>query len=216
MLELDGRIDEAVSACRRGLTSTSEVGSIKDRMDRRQIAQTLARLLLETGEEAEEVIERLLQEGHDDFATLYLAGRLALLRSDINGALRIGLRLTTIDTDALEIGMIAYDLRLFGEFAWALLGGAYHRAGRRLEAGEAYRQAWLRAPGNMAYLAKAAALGADVAGHRTRLTQIRSDLMSGRRMDIAGLKHAAFRLAHSFKPTLVLRSFTQSASISAA
>ncbi|SFM05157.1 tetratricopeptide repeat-containing glycosyltransferase family 2 protein [Methylorubrum salsuginis] len=162
MLELDGRIDEAISACHRGLASTSEDGSIKDRMDRRQIAQTLARLLLETGEEADQVIERLLQEGHDDFATLYLAGRLALLRGDADSALRIGRQLTAIDTDALEIGMIAYDLRLFGEFAWALLGGAYHQAGRRSEAGEAYQQAWLRAPGNMAYLAKAAALGAAV------------------------------------------------------
>lgn len=169
MLALDGRHDEAVTICRRGLAATRDVGTDKDRLDRRQLAQTLTRLLIETGEDATQVIGALLREDPDDFGTLYLAGRSSLLRGDAHDALQKGRRLVGIDASALEIGLVAYDLRLFGEFAWALLGAAYLQAGRRPEAGEAYRQAWLCAPHNTAHLCKAVGLGSNV-GRTTTAT----------------------------------------------
>ncbi len=169
MLALDGRHDEAVTICRRGLAATRDVGTDKDRMDRRQLAQTLTRLLIERGEDTTHLIGALLREDPDDFGSLYLAGRSSLLRGDAEDALQKGRRLVGIDASALEIGLVAYDLRLFGELAWALLGAAYLQAGQRPEAGEAYRQAWLCAPDNTAYLCKAVGLGSNV-GRSTSAT----------------------------------------------
>ena len=106
------------------------------------------------------MIARLLREDGDDWAVVYLHGCVLLERGDLDGALAIGRRLAGIDPDALDDGLVAYDKRLFGDRAWALVAAAHHRAGRRSDAARAFGEAWRRLPGETAYLAKATALGA--------------------------------------------------------
>ena len=162
MLVLDGRLEQAISICRQGLASASEVGSRKNILDRRLIAHTLVRILVEEDRDASDVLSRLLKDDPNDFVTLYLSARASLRRGDNGYALRIGRRLVAVEPDELQDSLTAYDVRLFGEFAWALIGAAHYQAGRRAEAGEAYAQAMRLAPSNTAYLSKAVALGARV------------------------------------------------------
>ena len=55
--------------------------------------------------------------------------------------------------------LVAYDKRLFGEWAHDLLGAAFVRMGRRDLAASAFAKASACAPDNLGYRAKAAAFG---------------------------------------------------------
>jgi glycosyltransferase involved in cell wall biosynthesis len=64
--------------------------------------------------------------------------------------------LLTVDLATLPAQGIAYDARIFGEWAYASLGLGYFRAGRNAEAAEAYAEAERCAPDNAEYRVKRA------------------------------------------------------------
>lgn len=64
--------------------------------------------------------------------------------------------LAAIDTATFADPLVAYDKRLFGEWAYDLLGAAYARMGRRDLAASAFAKAMALAPDSLAYRAKAA------------------------------------------------------------
>jgi glycosyltransferase involved in cell wall biosynthesis len=65
--------------------------------------------------------------------------------------------LVAIDAESFADPLVAYDKRLFGEWAHDLLGAAYVRMGRLDLAASAFASASALAPDNLAYRAKAAA-----------------------------------------------------------
>ena len=66
-------------------------------------------------------------------------------------------RLSAIEAETFFDPLTAYDYRIFGEWAYDLLGAVYARFGQRTKAGEAFAQAARLAPDNIGYRAKAVA-----------------------------------------------------------
>lgn len=153
-----GRREDAIEACRRGLSISIEEPSRKEIVDRRQLGKTYARLLLDEGQVADDVIAELLEDLPEDWALLYLKARSDLAAGRHESALAIAERLKAIDPDELTDGFVAYDRRLFTDFAWDLTGAACLLSGRRRDAAAAYRKAACLAPEVVGYRAKAAAL----------------------------------------------------------
>ncbi len=149
---------EAIEACRCGLQIPIDSRLPKTASDRRQLAKTYARLLLEAGEDAEPVLASLLLEAPKDWSILYLKARFDLSKGDHASALAIADRLRSVDPESLEEELVAYDKRLFGDLAWDLAAAAHVCAGAYREAELAYRRAAELAPNVVAYRAKAAAL----------------------------------------------------------
>ena len=162
-LALAGYRGDAIKICRRGLDHVGEERSLNSELDRRQLEQTFVRLLVETGEDPGFLLDRLIEDTPDNWALLYLKARTSVSRGWYEQAIELAHRFLSVDPETLQIGMTAFDKRLFGEFAWDLIALAHGRAGRLAEAASAYKEAWKLAPDKIAYYAKAIALGADLA-----------------------------------------------------
>lgn len=162
-----GRLDEALGACRQGLGVAMEVSSPKRVVDRRQLRKTYARLLLDKGLAADELIMALLDETPEDWSLLYLKARSDLANGNPGAARAIAERLRAIDPDGLADGFVAYDRRLFADLALDLLAASHLEEGRKSEAAAAYREASRLAPDVLDYRVKAAALdGSERAAER--------------------------------------------------
>lgn len=157
-----GRTDEALETCRRGLAITVDESSPKAVFDRRQLAQTYARLLIDTGEDAGPLLTSLLREAPEDWSILYLKARFDLCRGDHGSARAISERLKSVDPENLGGGSVAYDKRLFRDLAWDLSAAAHLQAAAYSKAAFDYRKAAELAPEIAAYRVKAAALSARV------------------------------------------------------
>ena len=76
--------------------------------------------------------------------------------------------LTAVDAETIADPVTAFDKRIFGEWAYDLMGAAYARLGQRAEAAAAFGRAAQIAPGNPAYRAKAVAFSEAEAGKMPR------------------------------------------------
>jgi tetratricopeptide (TPR) repeat protein len=85
------------------------------------------------------------------------AGRTALAVGEAEAALALADLLHAIDADSFIDPLMAYDKRIFGEWALDLKGAALLRLGQRAEAADAFRRAGELAPDNPAYRFKAIA-----------------------------------------------------------
>jgi tetratricopeptide (TPR) repeat protein len=158
MLSIAGQKQKAIEVCKRGLTSPAVKETQKDMLDRRELVKTLVRLLLEQGESVGDLIKSQLEDAPRDWALLYFKARSDLLAGDARSALAIGRELSALDPDELQDGLVAYDLRLFGDLAFDLMGAAFLHEGLHAEAAAAFSRAFELAPNNLAYYAKAVAM----------------------------------------------------------
>lgn len=160
-----GRRAEAVRACWRALDAASALPDEKQTCDAAQAWQWLVNLHLDSDPaEAVALARRGLSvnPGHHALQlmlanALFAAGEAASIPDLLDP-------LSAIDGETFEDPLVAYDKRIFGEWAHDLMGAAYARMGRREEAAAAFGKAAALDPGNLAYRAKAAVFSGVKAG----------------------------------------------------
>lgn len=162
-LAATGRLEEAEAACWRAIALSAEAGA-NAKQHRDGAIAWLELIGLHAGQDALEAA-RLAREAlaafPQDMALRLAAGRTALAAGDAEAALALAGHLCAVDADTFMDPLMAYDKRIFGEWAFELKGAALLRLGRRPEAAEAFRRAGGFAPDDPAYRFKAiAAAGA--------------------------------------------------------
>jgi glycosyltransferase involved in cell wall biosynthesis len=152
-----GRVDEAVAAAFQGLQAARRHPSEKQRANASMIFQFLARIHLERGQDSSRLISEGLAAVPDDHALWFIAARARLDAGELETARRIAENLLKVDIDALSDGLLAFDQRIFGEFANDLAGIAAFRLGLFAEAWRHFSSAAAVAPDDMSYRIKARA-----------------------------------------------------------
>ena len=161
-----GRTDEALAAGLRGLQAAKIEPSEKQRANASMIYQMLARIELENGRDPLPLIAEGLAAEPGDFALQFLEGRARLDAGEYEQALQIARSLRAVDPDLLDEGLLAFDRRIFTEFADDLAGIASFRLGAFAEAARRFSAAASSAAQAEPYRAKARA--ALAAGNRVR------------------------------------------------
>src|SRR5580704_5489230 len=156
-----GDVDAATHAARRGLQAARDLPSDKQRANASLIYQMLARLALARREDPRALIAEGLAAVPDDHALALMQARALLDAGAAEPALAVATRLAAIDPDALADGLLAFDRRIFGEFAHDLAAVAALRLRRFGEARAHFDAAAALAPDPLPYRvkARAAALG---------------------------------------------------------
>ncbi|MGB3417849.1 MAG: glycosyltransferase family 2 protein [Mesorhizobium sp.] len=158
-LSATGRRQEAEAACRRAIAlSAAARSNAKQYRDGAIAWLELIGLHVETNAEA---AARLAREAvaafPEDMALRLAAARTAFATGEVEAALTLADALAAIDADSFIDPLMAYDKRIFGEWALDLKGAALLRLGRRAEAADAFRRAGELAPDDPAYRFKAIA-----------------------------------------------------------
>ncbi len=158
-LAATGRRQEAEDACRRAIALSAAAGAnAKQHRDGGVAWLELIGLYADTDTEAAARLAReALDALPDDMALHLAAARTALANGEAEMALALVDRLCAVDADNFIDPLMAYDKRIFGEWAFELKGAALLRLGRRAEAAEAFRRAGAFAPDDAAYQFKAIA-----------------------------------------------------------
>jgi tetratricopeptide (TPR) repeat protein len=152
-----GEVEEAVRAASRGLQAARDSPSEKQSANASLIHQMLARLAFERHDDPRPIIAAGLTAVPDDHALALMRARALLDAGEAEQALSVAIGLTSIDPDRLSDGLLAFDRRIFGEFACDLAGIAAFRLGRLAEAGDHFTQAAGLAPHPLPYRLKARA-----------------------------------------------------------
>jgi len=135
-----GRIEDATRVGHEGLDVARRNDNEKSRADASLIYQMLARLD-PPGEATLALIEEGLARFPSDYALRFqLAQQLAQLNHHAEALPQLEV-LRTIDPDALGDGLLAFDRRIFGAFAWQLTGTCLMAMGHRQESLKAFRAA---------------------------------------------------------------------------
>jgi tetratricopeptide (TPR) repeat protein len=121
------------------------------------IFQFLARIHLERGQDPSPLISEGLAAVPDDYALWFIAARARLDAGEFETARRIAENLLSVDTDTLSDGLLAFDQRIFDEFANDLAGVAAFRLGLFAEASRRFSDAAAVAPDSVSYRVKARA-----------------------------------------------------------
>ena len=160
-----GEPQQAIAACRRAVAiARTTAEPARDRVDGSLANQTLARILEEQGQDPLPAIEEGLAVFPDDRALAFMRAR-AMVRAGRDGEALVVLDgLLATDAETFHHPIMAYDKRIFSEFAHDLRGAALLHLGRGEEAAAAFVAAAAAAPDNLAYRAKAAA----ARGHAAR------------------------------------------------
>lgn len=153
-----GRREEAVAACWRAVEAADAYPDEKQAGDVTLAWQWLVAMHMPLApDEAARLARRGLDAHPHNHAlrlmlanALFLAGEAARLPEMLEP-------LIAIDAETFADALVAYDKRIFGEWALDLLGAAYARMGCRNEAALAFRRANALAPDNLAYRIKAEA-----------------------------------------------------------
>ena len=152
-----GEVDAATHAARRGLQAARDFPSDKQRANASLIYQMLARLALARREDPRPLIAEGLSAMPDDHALALMRARALLDAGEAEPALAVAARLAAIDPDALADGLLAFDRRIFGEFAHDLAAVAALRLRRFGEARAHFDAAAALAPNPLPYRVKARA-----------------------------------------------------------
>ncbi|MBX9840981.1 MAG: glycosyltransferase [Xanthobacteraceae bacterium] len=155
-----GRNEEAARACRRAIELAEASQELKQRHDAVPAWRRLIALSAAEPAEAVALARRALalyplshSLQYDLARALFAAGRTDELFPIVDA-------LTAIDPETFSHPIVAYDKRIFGEWAFDLKGAAHARRGHRAEAAAAFARAAALAPDNLAYRAKATAFAA--------------------------------------------------------
>jgi tetratricopeptide (TPR) repeat protein len=150
----------AIKSCRRAMRIAREDGSAKQRADACIACQTLVDLLGRRGIHALEAVREGLALWPGHRALLLLKARILLAMENPEEALVIAEALRREAPERAWDDLIAYDERVFGDYAHEVAAVALHRLGRRDEARDAFLAAAAAAPDDPSYRIKAIALGA--------------------------------------------------------
>ncbi len=153
-----GRPAEALEAAARGLAAAEGDADEKQGADASMIFQTMARLLREQGQDPLAVIERGLERCPSDYGLRFLRARASLDAGRPLSALEDAETLRSVDPDALDGGLLAFERAIFGEKACELAALACLRLGRREAAADWFAEAARLAPDSSLYRLKAAAI----------------------------------------------------------
>ena len=135
-----GRIDDAMRVGDEGLAVARRNDSEKNRADASLIYQMLVRIM-DPGEATLALIEEGMARYPADYALRFqLAQHLAQLNRHSEALPNLEL-LRAIDPETLGDGLLAFDCRIFGEFAWHLSGTCLMAMGQREKALQAFRAA---------------------------------------------------------------------------
>lgn len=152
-----GRRAEAVRACWKALRAASALPDEKQTCDAAQAWQWLVTLYLNSNPARAVALARRGVSAHPEHHALQLMLANALFAAGEAASIPELLEpLIAIDGETFEDPLVAYDKRIFGEWAHDLMGAAYARMGRREDAAEAFGRAAALAPDNLAYRIKSA------------------------------------------------------------
>lgn len=156
-LHATGEKHEAMKALQRAIETADRTGTARARVEASMAAQSLARLHLDGGRwaEAGAVIEQGLGLRPGDPALLLLKGRTLVELGHLEQALAIVSSLSRNNPELFFDPDLAYDLRIFSEWPYAMIGLIEFRLGRFQAAHDAYRAAAAAAPGVAEYPVKA-------------------------------------------------------------
>lgn len=153
-----GRRPEAVRACWTALRAAAALPDEKQNCDAALAWQWLVTLHLHANPVRAVALARRGLSAHPEHHALRLMLANALFAAGEAAPIPDLLDpLIAIDGETFEDPLVAYDKRIFGEWAHDLMGAACARLGRRADAGEAFRRAAILSPDNLAYRTKAAA-----------------------------------------------------------
>ena len=153
-----GRRDEAIVACRRGLTAAESLGLGREDSVAALLACQLAVLLRGRGEDTLPVVAEGLRHYPGHWALRFLEARALVDAARFDEALAIVESLLAVDAVTFCDPAVSYDERIFGVDALELKAVALLRSGRRVAAGRAFAEASALAPDELSYKVKAAAL----------------------------------------------------------
>lgn len=157
-----GESERAQAALRMAIATARRTGHPLSRLQAVLAFHRLARLLLEGGKPAEAA--SLLDEGltmrPDDPALLMLKGRALVDGEKYVEALGILNNLPLEEPESFFDPDVAYDLRIFGEWVYDLIGLAHFRSGHYEKARDAYLTAAQHSPAHREYRARAAVAAA--------------------------------------------------------
>lgn len=153
-----GDSEKAETALRTGIETARRTGNRLSRIQAVLAYHRLARLFLEVGEpsKAATVLDEGLSTRPGDPALLLLKGRALVDLTRHAEALRILTDLPLAAPESFFDPDMAYDLRIFGEWAYDLIGLAQFRSGHYEEARLAYLAAASRSPAPEEHRARAA------------------------------------------------------------
>jgi tetratricopeptide (TPR) repeat protein len=155
-----GENEEAMAIAAQGLARrapSSEAG----RISHSALTFTYARLCMQRGDDVLEVIENGLALHPSNWSLRFLRARAQINRGAPEAALADLEELVAQDADTL-CDDLAHDRRIFGCYAYDLMGVALLRMGDRVSAALAFARAAEAAPDVQEYRIKAGALGAKV------------------------------------------------------
>jgi glycosyltransferase involved in cell wall biosynthesis len=160
-----GRRAEAETALRTAIRVAGMSKLARERFDASLAYQTLARIAFDAGEDPLAVIEEGLAALPEDHALRFMRARALINLHRHQSAIEVLASLTAHDALSFADPYLAYDRRIFGEFAHDLTGVALLRLGRFAEASAAFQTAAASAPqqDRIRYRAKAAAAAAKAA-----------------------------------------------------
>lgn len=150
-----GQIEEAIAVAFQGLQAARQYPSEKQRVNASMIFQFLARTYLERGQDPSALIKEGLEAVPDDHALWFIAARARLDAGEFEAARQIAEDLLSVDSNALSDGLLAFDQRIFEEYANDLAGVAAFRLGLFAEASRHFLSASAAAPDNVSYRIKA-------------------------------------------------------------
>ncbi len=153
-----GEREKAEATLREAIATARRTGSARSLVESTLAFQALARIYLEAGEagRALELLGEGLETRPGDAALLLMKGRALIDLGRYSDALTVLRPLPLDDPDSFFDPEKAYDLRIFGEWAYDLIGLAAFRSGRFSEAHDAYKAAAARSTEAYRYHAKAA------------------------------------------------------------
>ncbi|KQV08872.1 glycosyltransferase family 2 protein [Devosia sp. Root105] len=152
-----GQIGEAIAAAEEGLARARASGQVSQVMASALI-YTQARLRVQRGEDARDLIDAGLNLHPKNWSLLFLRSRARINAGALEAAIG-DLRLLLAQDPETIVDDVAHDRRIFGAYAHDLMGVALLRLGDRAEAAEAFARAARAAPGVQEYRVKAMALG---------------------------------------------------------
>ena len=124
-----GDTDAALAAGISGIKAAKEHCSEKQQANASMIYQMIARIRMERGLDSLPLIAEGLAAVPHDHALSFFEARACLAAGQYQRSLQIAERLRSIEPESLSDGLLAFDRRIFGEFADDIAGVAAFRLG---------------------------------------------------------------------------------------
>jgi tetratricopeptide (TPR) repeat protein len=136
-----GQTPEALETALEGLRVAESIDQPLQQADVSLIRQLVARLYLENGSDPLHIIDDGLRRVPDDYGLMFLKAKAQLRSSCPEQALEIAKSLRGVDPDSLYDGILAFDCRIFREYACELAGMASLALGDRKAAAHYFAEA---------------------------------------------------------------------------